>query len=87
MSNNLPSDTKHKRVKYKHDAEPFTVINLEDGTVIKLRINVFGVVLALEDDGKTPKKGVDGAPLYGVITQVVQFVDTFETVPEGVKLS
>ena len=44
--------------------EPWTTITLEDGTVIRIRLNITKVCAALIDG--EPARGSDGRPLYDI---------------------
>lgn len=75
-----------KRINIVSKKEPFTEVRLEDGTLIKLQLVVFGAHQIFNEDN-TPKFNDDGSPMYGLNHQLVLFVDKFESVPEGVKRS
>ncbi len=77
-------NVKHKRVNIIFKEEPQTIVKLEDGTIIKIQVIVFGVMALYNDDGSR-KFNEDGSPLYGVNQQNMLYVDTFETIPEGTK--
>lgn len=75
---------KSRRVNIISKDEPSTIVRLEDGTIINIRIAVFGAHIMLNEDG-LPKLNPDSSPLYAVNHQVCLFIDTFESVPENVK--
>lgn len=74
----------NKRVNIISKDEPQTTVKLEDGTIIKIQTIVFSVLAMYEDDGSR-KLNLDGSPMYGINTQQMTYVDTFETVPENTK--
>jgi len=75
---------KARRVNILSKEEPLTIIRLEDGTVINMRVIAFGAHILLNDDGSV-KYHPDGSPAYAINNQLCIFIDTFESVPEGVK--
>ena len=75
---------KSRRVNIVSKEEPLTIVKLEDGTVINVRVVVFGAHIMLNDDG-TIKLNPDGSPAYAINQQLCVFIDTFESVPENVK--
>lgn len=80
----MNENIKHRRVNIIEKNEPLTIVKLEDGTVINIQVVVFGAHILLNEDG-SPKLNPDNCPTYAVNQQLVLFVDTFETVPEGLK--
>lgn len=75
---------KSRRVKIIEATEPWTVVKLEDGSIIHMKIVVTGVHIVLNED-ESVKYNPDGSPLYGINSQNVLWIDTYETVPEGTK--
>lgn len=80
----MTNQPKNRRVQITSKEEPLTVVRLEDGTVVKIQVVVFGAHLLLNDDG-SPKLHPDNSPMYAINQQLCIFIDTFESVPEGIK--
>lgn len=76
--------TKSRRVNIISKEEPLTVVKLEDGTIINIQVVVFGAHIILNDDGSI-QTHPDGSPMYGINNQICLFIDTFESVPIGIK--
>jgi hypothetical protein len=79
-----PSKHKAKTVKVLSAEEPITIIKLEDGSTIHIRIVVLAVHAIYDVDDKRIMNA-DGSPVYGVNTQTVQYIQTFEAMPENIK--
>lgn len=75
---------KSRRVQIVEKNEPLTTVKLEDGTIIKIQIVVFGAHILLNEDGSL-KLNPDGSPGYMLNHQLCLFTDTFETVPDRMK--
>ncbi len=75
---------KSRRVQIIEKNEPLTTVKLEDGTIIKIQIVVFGAHILLNEDGSL-KLNSDGSPSYAINHNLALFIDTYETVPDGMK--
>lgn len=78
------NELKSRRVNIISKDEPLTVVRLEDGTIINIRVVVFGAHILLNEDD-SPKLNPDNSPMYGINNQMCIFIDTFESVPDGIK--
>lgn len=82
----ITSNVTSKRIGIVAKDEPATVIKLEDGSVIHIRIIVFACHAIYDKEGKR-MFNPDGSPVYGINSQQVMYIEGFESVPEGQKLS
>jgi hypothetical protein len=79
-----PSKHKAKTVRILSSEEPNTIVKLEDGSTIHIR-NVILAVHAIYDMDDNRVMNADGSPMYGIHAQTVQYIQTFEAVPENIK--
>lgn len=80
------NDVTSKPIAIVSKDEPTTIIRLEDGSTIHIRVIIFACHAIYDKEGKR-MLNPDGSPIYGINSQQVMYIEGFEQVPAGQKLS
>lgn len=80
----IPPHHKSRSVKVKSSEEPWMFVHLEDGTIIKHRIIVVGVIQVLNDD-LTPFIDETGCGVYAIQGRPIQVIEHSPMIEERQK--